>query len=101
MSLDSSIEWTDTTWNPVTGCTKISPGCMNCYAERMSLRLKIMEQPRYRNGFDVTLHPEVLEQPFLWRKSRSIFVNSMGDLFHELVPSPFIKNVFEIMAKTP
>jgi protein gp37 len=74
---------------------------MNCYAERMSRRLKIMEQPRYCNGFDVTLHPEVLEQPFLWRKSRSIFVNSMGDLFHELVPSLFINDVFATMAKTP
>ena len=101
MSLDSSIEWTDATWNPVTGCTKISPGCMNCYAERMSRRLKIMKQPRYCNGFEVTLHPEVLEQPFLWRKSRSIFVNSMGDLFHELVPSSFIKDVFKTMTKTP
>ena len=101
MSLDSSIEWTDATWNPVTGCTKISPGCVNCYAERMSRRLKKMEQPRYCNGFDVTLHPEVLDQPLFWKKSRTIFVNSMGDLFHELVPSSFIETVFTIMAKTP
>lgn len=74
---------------------------MNCYAERMSQRLQIMEQPRYRNGFEVTLHPEVIDQPLSWKKSRAIFVNSMGDLFHELVPSSFIETVFSIMAKTP
>jgi protein gp37 len=95
----TSIEWTEATWNPVTGCTKISPGCMNCYAERMSLRLRAMGQPNYRNGFDVTLHERMISIPLSWKHSRMIFVNSMGDLFHEDVPIEFIIRVINIMKK--
>jgi protein gp37 len=95
----TEIEWTDATWNPVTGCTKISPGCQNCYAERMAMRLKAMRQHRYRNGFAVTLHPDLLTQPLRWIKPRMIFVNSMSDLFHKNIPSKFIETVFEVMAK--
>jgi protein gp37 len=96
---NSRIEWTDATWNPVTGCTKISPGCKNCYAHRMARRLHAMGQARYRNNFDVTLHPELLEQPLRWRQPRKIFVNSMSDLFHQEVPLEFIQAVFAIMGK--
>lgn len=96
MAQQSSIEWTDATWNPVTGCSKISPGCKHCYAERMALRLHAMGQPRYRNGFEVTLQPDVVAQPLTWRKPRNIFVNSMSDLFHESVPTHFIQQVFSI-----
>lgn len=93
----SKIEWTEATWNPVTGCTKTSPGCANCYAERMTRRLKAMGQANYRNGFKVTLHPQMLDCPLSWRKPRMIFVNSMSDLFHESVPVSFIKKVFKVM----
>jgi len=93
----SNIEWTDATWNPVTGCSKISPGCKHCYAERMALRLHAMGQPRYRNGFEVTLQPDVVDQPLAWRKPRNIFVNSMSDLFHEAVPLFFIDRVFAVV----
>lgn len=93
----SKIEWTESTWNPVTGCTKISEGCRNCYAERMAKRLKLMGQPNYRNGFQVTTHEHVLEYPLRWKKPRTIFVNSMSDLFHEDVPDKFITRVFNIM----
>ncbi len=86
MPTQTKIEWTDTTWNPVTGCTKISSGCKYCYAERMARRLKAMGQERYRNGFDVTLHYDLIEQPLKWIKPRMIFVNSMSDLFHEEIP---------------
>ena len=95
----SSIEWTDATWNPVTGCTKISPGCKFCYAERMARRLKAMGQPRYRNGFEVTLQPDLLELPLRWRQPRFVFVNSMSDLFHTDVPGSFIQSVFEVMSR--
>ena len=95
----SKIEWTESSWNPVTGCTKISPGCKNCYAERMANRLKMMGQPNYDNGFQVTLHEHVLEYPLLWKKSQTIFVNSMSDLFHEKISDSFICKVFEIMKK--
>jgi protein gp37 len=95
----SSIEWTDATWNSVTGCTKISPGCKNCYADRMARRLQAMGQPRYRNGFAVTLQPDVLEEPLGWRKPRLIFVNSMSDLFHESVPLSYIRRVFRVMER--
>ena len=95
----SKIEWTDATWNPVTGCNKISPGCKNCYAERMSKRLKATGMAKYRNGFDVTLHPDTLEIPLRWRKPRSIFVNSMSDLFHDEVPDEFIAQVFDVMTR--
>lgn len=93
----SSIEWTEITWNPVTGCTKISSGCKNCYAERMAHRLQSMGLEKYRNGFGVTTHPDQLEDPFKWRKPRLVFVNSMSDLFHEAVEDDFIKRVFDTM----
>jgi protein gp37 len=95
----SSIEWTDATWNPVTGCTKISPGCKHCYAERLAIRLRAMGNPRYRNGFRLTLHHDQLALPLRWRDPRRIFVNSMSDLFHEDVPEDFIHSVFAIMAR--
>ena len=97
MAQNSSIEWTETTWNPVTGCQKISPGCKNCYAERMAKRLKSMGQPRYANGFQVTLQDELFEAPLKWNSSRIIFVNSMSDLFHKDVPLDFIQRCFETM----
>ena len=93
----SSIEWTESTWNPVTGCSKISPGCDNCYAERMAHRLKAMGQPNYRNGFELTVHECALELPLTWRTPRVVFVNSMSDLFHKRVPGEFIGRVFEVM----
>jgi protein gp37 len=95
----SSIEWTDATWNPVTGCTKVSPGCKLCYAERMAKRLQAMGQPRYRNGFTTTLHGDLLEAPLGWAKPRRVFVNSMSDLFHEAVPEDFIARVFAVMER--
>jgi len=94
---NSSIEWTDSTWNPVTGCTKISPGCKHCYAERMAIRLAGMNQPRYRNGFQVTFQPDLVRLPLRWRQPRTIFVNSMSDLFHEDIPESFIADVFRTM----
>ncbi len=97
MANKSTIEWTESTWNPVTGCTKISSGCKNCYAERMAKRLQAMGQPNYRNGFKVTCHPHVLELPKLWKKSQMVFVNSMSDLFHEEVPTDFIQQIFNTM----
>ncbi|MGC9400635.1 MAG: DUF5131 family protein [Anaerolineae bacterium] len=97
MSTHSGIEWTEATWNPVTGCTKVSPGCKYCYAERMSRRLKAMGQPKYAKGFELTVHPECLEQPLAWKKPRMIFVNSMSDLFHKDVPLSFIQDVFCVM----
>lgn len=95
----SSIEWTESTWNPVTGCTKVSPGCRHCYAETMAKRLKAMGQPNYRNGFEVTLHERMLNRPLEWRKQQTIFVNSMSDLFHEDVPVEFIQQVFAVMRR--
>lgn len=95
----SSIEWTEATWNPVTGCNKISPGCKNCYAEKMAKRLKAMGQRNYRNGFRLTLQPHMLELPLKWKKPQTIFVNSMSDIFHEDVPLEYIKRVFDVMAK--
>ena len=97
MAQSSSIEWTEGTWNPVTGCTKISPGCKHCYAERMANRLAGMNQPRYRNGFEVTLQPDLVRLPLRWRQPRVIFVNSMSDLFHEDIPESFIVEVFQTM----
>jgi len=99
MSQNSAIEWTESTWNPVTGCTKISEGCNHCYAERMSRRLKAMGSPNYKNGFKLTTHKDSLELPLSWKKPRIIFVNSMSDLFHKDVPTPFIQKVFEVMGK--
>jgi protein gp37 len=97
MATSSHIEWTDATWNPVTGCTKVSPGCKHCYAERMAKRLEAMGQSNYRNGFKLTLQPQMLEMPLLWRAPKRIFVNSMSDLFHEEVPKEYICRVFEVM----
>ena len=99
MSSMSKIEWTEATWNPVSGCSKVSSGCLNCYAERMAYRLQKMGNPNYRNGFDVTLHPHLLEAPLSWKKSRLVFVNSMSDLFHEEVSVEFIQQVFETMRR--
>ncbi len=101
MADHSSIEWTEATWNPVTGCTKISPGCKHCYAERMAKRLEAMGSPAYSNGFRVTLHEEALQRPRQWKKPKLIFVNSMSDLFHERVPLEFILDVFDVMASCP
>lgn len=95
----SSIEWTESTWNPVTGCSKISAGCKHCYAERMAHRLQMMGNPRYKNGFKLTLHPDLLELPLKWHRPRMIFVNSMSDLYHEDIPKEFILKVFEVMNK--
>jgi len=108
----TKIEWTESTWNPVSGCTKVSPGCANCYAERMAKRLKAMGTPGYEDGFAVTLHPNRLADPLRWKKPRMIFVGSMGDLFHEDVPDEFIwqvietayqakQHVFQILTKRP
>jgi protein gp37 len=101
MALNSPIEWTEATWNPVTGCTKISSGCANCYAERMSVRLKAMGQQRYSEGFKVQTHEDTLTLPLSWKKPRRIFVNSMGDLFHEHVPFDFIRLVYRTMEQAP
>jgi protein gp37 len=95
----SSIEWTDATWNPVTGCTKVSPGCKHCYAERMANRLQAMGQPNYRNGFKVTLQPQMLDLPLRWKAPQRIFVNSMSDLFHMDVPLEYVKKVFSVMIR--
>ncbi len=99
MAQSSAIEWTESTWNPVTGCTKISPGCKHCYAERMARRLKAMGNPNYSNGFHVAIHEHVLEAPLKWKKSRVIFVNSMSDLFHKSVPFGFIERTFRVMCE--
>lgn len=99
MALKSSIEWTESTWNPVTGYNKISPGCKNCYAERMAKRLKAMGSENYENGFKLKTHEHVVALPLQWRKPQVIFVNSMSDLFHKNVPLSFILNVFETMNK--
>ncbi len=97
MAIRSAIEWTESTWNPVTGCSKISPGCKHCYAERMAKRLQAMGNPSYVNGFEVTLHPRLLDRPLQWKKPQKIFVNSMSDLFHEAVPFDFIQQIFAVM----
>jgi protein gp37 len=97
MATKSRIEWTESTWNPLTGCNKISPGCKFCYAERFAKRLQAMGQPNYRNGFKLTLHEHVVEQPLSWKKPQMIFVNSMSDLFHKDVPLEFIQKVFDVM----
>ena len=99
MAAKSSIEWTESTWNPVTGCTKVSPGCQHCYAERMARRLQAMGQPHYANGFKLTMHEDALELPLRWKEPQTIFVNSMSDLFHEDAPEAFIHRVFEVMRR--
>lgn len=101
MAYRSHIEWTEATWNPVTGCSKVSAGCKYCYAERLALRLQAMGNTRYRNGFRVTLHHDLIEMPKRWREPRRIFVNSMSDLFHEQVPLDFIQRVFATMRECP
>ena len=95
----TTIEWTEATWNPVTGCTKVSPGCQHCYAERMAKRLQAMGQPHYARAFEVSCHEDALLLPLRWKKPRRIFVNSMGDVFHSRVPDDFVRDVFEVMAK--
>lgn len=101
MAATSNIEWTEVTWNPVTGCTKISQGCKNCYAARMAKRLHAMGSKRYENGFSVALHNDLVDAPRTWRKPRTVFVNSMSDLFHERVPLEFIARVFQTMKDCP
>lgn len=99
MATKSSIEWTESTWNPVTGCNKISPGCKHCYAERMALRLQAMGQRNYANGFQLTLHEHMLELPLRWKIPQTIFVNSMSDLFHANVPLEFIQRTIDVMRR--
>jgi protein gp37 len=101
MANQSSIEWTEATWNPITGCSKVSAGCKNCYAERLALRLQGMGNPRYRNGFKLTLHEDLVDLPKRWRDPRLIFVNSMSDLFHEQVSLEFIRRLFATMRACP
>ncbi|MCY3819142.1 MAG: phage Gp37/Gp68 family protein [Gammaproteobacteria bacterium] len=97
MGTRSGIEWTETTWNPVSGCSKVSPGCAHCYAERMAKRLQAMGMRKYSRGFDVTVHADTLDEPLRWRQPRLVFVNSMSDLFHSSVPATFVEEVFTIM----
>jgi len=97
----TKIEWTESTWNPVTGCTKITAGCKFCYAEVMARRLKAMGQEKYKNGFELTLHPETLQEPYSWKKPKMIFVNSMSDLFHKDVPVVFIQKIFKVIKENP
>jgi protein gp37 len=97
MAIGTGIEWTEATWNPITGCDKISPGCKHCYAERMAGRLQSMKQPNYANGFSLTLQPQMLNVPLHWKKPQTIFVNSMSDLFHKDVPVEYIQRVFAVM----
>lgn len=101
MGQKTAIEWTGSTWNPITGCVKISPGCMHCYAERMAKRLQAMGQPNYVNGFKLAMHEHALELPLQWKKPQTIFVNSMSDLFLKDVPVKFIKKVFDVMGRAP
>lgn len=110
MSDRSAIEWTEATWNPTTGCDRVSPGCDNCYAMTLAKRLKAMGQAKYQNdgdprtsgpGFGLTVHPDALQIPYGWRSPRTVFVNSMSDLFHARVPLDFVRQVFKVMADTP
>ena len=97
----TKIEWTETTWNPTTGCTKISLGCKNCYAERMANRLKLMGVSKYNHGFDFAIHSEIVNDPYKWKTPRTVFVNSMSDLFHESMPLEFLQKVFKTMVENP
>lgn len=97
----TGIEWTQMTWNPVTGCSKVSPGCKHCYAEAMAKRLQAMGSPRYQNGFQIALHEDLIDAPRHWRTPRLVFVNSMSDLLHEAVPVEFVRRVFQTMASCP
>ncbi len=101
MSFESKIEWTNATWNPVTGCSFISEGCRNCYAKRMARRLQAMGVLRYKSGFDVCVHDDLIEVPLKWKKPRFIFVNSMGDIFHKSVPTEFIERIFFTIKQAP
>lgn len=101
MATGTKIEWTQATWNPVTGCTQVSLGCQHCYAKRMSMRLQAMGQERYRNGFEPTLHYDLVDLPRHWAQSRLVFVNSMSDLFHEQVPLEFVQQVFDTISQCP
>ena len=101
MATKSNIEWTEMTWNPVTGCTKVTQGCKHCYAERMAKRLEAMGNIRYRDGFRVTLHPDLVDVPRKWRQPRVVFVNSMSDLFHDDIPLTYIQQVFATMQECP
>jgi protein gp37 len=101
MSRSMGMSWSDESWNPTTGCSKISPGCAHCWAERMARRLQGMGQPRYACGFKVTTHEDLLEQPSHWIKPRLVYVSFMGDLFHDDVPEEFIARVFDVMAHAP
>lgn len=97
----TKIEWTESTWNPITGCTKITTGCKFCYAEVMARRLQSMGQDKYLNGFELTLHPETLKEPYSWKKPKMIFVNSMSDLFHKDIPIDYIQKIFRVMKDNP
>lgn len=97
----TKIEWTDKTWNPITGCTKKSAGCVHCYAELMAQRLKAMRLEKYRNGFELTLHEDNLEEPLSWKKAHNIFVCSMSDIFHENVPFEFVDRIMDTIKQTP
>jgi protein gp37 len=97
----TKIEWTESTWNPITGCTKITSGCKFCYAEVMARRLQAMGQDKYLNGFELTLHPETLKEPYTWKKPKMIFVNSMSDLFHKDIPVDYIQKIFRVMKDNP
>lgn len=99
MPRETKIEWTHSTWNPVTGCTKVSNGCTHCYAERMAKRLQGMGVAKYANGFEVTIHPEVLEEPLSWKKPQVVFVNSMSDMFHKDIPFDYVKQIFDVMRR--
>jgi protein gp37 len=99
MSRTTEIEWTWVSWNPITGCSKVSEGCRHCYAEKMALRLKGMGVAKYRNGFEVTIHPDTLETPLTWKKPQVVFVNSMADMFHSDIPFEFVQRVFNVMAR--
>ena len=101
MSLKSKIEWTEASWNPITGCSKISDGCVNCYAARLAKRLKAMHNPRYINEFDVTVHEDLIDEPKKWNKPLKIFVNSMSDIFHDNVPDEIILRIFKTMNECP
>ena len=97
----STIEWTESTWNPITGCTKISAGCKNCYASILAKRLQAMGQKKYQNGFLPTMHPDTLNDPFKWKNGKLVFVNSMSDSFHKEFPLTFIQQMFSVMNETP
>jgi len=97
----TKIEWTESTWNPITGCTKITTGCKFCYAEVMARRLQAMGQDKYSNGFELTLHPDTLKEPYTWKKPKMIFVNSMSDLFHKDIPVDYIQRIFRVMKDNP